>query len=330
MNANDAARDRYVRESEWFRSASRAMEQSLDDLLRSMGVRAHVEVREKTVGSFVKKIHLRKYTDPWAEVTDKLGGRVIVKTLDDLHRVCEVLLSEPPPFTVLWHEDKREEAKVDELYYPGVHVQVLVPGVTTSDGEPIECEIQVRTKAQDLWSVPSHELVYKGVIEPSRQTKRRILRLSVLTEMFDEEVRLAMREVATDPRYELALLLRSAESSYLTFVAEPGDDELSLEVLSIVVASVPAELRGTYADVLRQFVETQRVKLVDLFSTYGVYSDFASQYAYWLFSQPESLVVLERIEAAPQALAEAVSGSEIEDVVRHLFAAWGAPMPQVV
>ena len=215
------------------------------------------------------------------------------------------------------------------LFYPGIHVQVEVPGASTSEGDKIQCEIQIRTKAQDLWSVPSHELVYKGLIEPSRQTKRRVLRLSVLTEMFDEEVGMAMREIAADQGYELTLLLRAAEALYLSFVAEPGEDELSLEVLRIVSAALPDAERPSYPARLKTFVESNRGKLAEVFATYGVYSEFASQYAYWLFTQPESLIVFERVSATPEALAEAVEATEIKEIVKHLYAAWGVSMPEV-
>lgn len=329
MTTNDAARERYIAEYSQLAKAGALVELSLESLLRDVGVRGSVEVRAKTVGSFVKKIHINNYTDPWVQITDKVGGRVIVKTLDDLDRVRAAFETPSPPFTVLWLEDKSDKADVGTLFYPGIHIQVVVSGSTTSDGEQIECEIQVRTKAQDLWSVPSHELVYKGVIEPSKATTRRVLRLSVLTEMFDEEVRLAMREVAADPRYELASLLRAAEALYLSFVAEPGEDELSLDVLRIVIDSIPTELRAQYPERLKAFVASHRDKLSELFGMYGVYSDFGSQYAYWLFGQPEALVVLERIQAAPQTLADAVAGSEIEDAVKHLYAAWGVSMPTV-
>lgn len=327
--SNDAAREQYLAEYQRFEQAGSSMEEALARLLLALGVRGQVEVRAKTVGSFVKKIHINRYTDPWRAITDKLGGRVIVKTLDDLDRVRQAFEADDPPFPVLWIEDKSEGADVGELFYPGVHVQVQVPGAHTSEGEVIECELQIRTKAQDLWSVPSHEVVYKGVIKPSKQTERRILRLSVLTEMFDEEVRLAMHEVAADPSYKHAVLLRASESLYLTFVAEPGEDELSLEVLRIIEPAMPDDV-ADYPARLRQFVDINRDKLKNVFDTYGIYSDFASQHAYWLFGQPEALVVLERISSAPQTLAESVSESEIQDVVKHLFAAWGAPMPQVV
>jgi putative GTP pyrophosphokinase len=327
--SSDAAREKYLAEVQKFEQAGESMEAALEEVLKSLGVRGQVEVRAKTVGSFVKKIHINKYADPWNEITDKLGGRVIVKTLDDLAKVRAAFEQQDPPFPVLWLEDKSENANVGTLFYPGIHVQVQVPGAVTSDGEVIQCELQIRTKAQDLWSVPSHELVYKGLIRPPKQTERRILRLSVLTEMFDEEVRLAMQEVAADPRYELAGLLRASEALYLTFVAEPGEDALSLEVLRIVAPALPETERQDYPAALKAFVEANQEKLADVFATYGVYSGFASQYAYWLFTQPEALVVLERVSRTPQALAEAVEGTEIKEVVKHLYAAWGVPMPEV-
>lgn len=316
-------------EHDRFAAAAEAMQARLDAFVREQGIRAAVEVRAKTVASFVKKVHTRSYEDPWVETTDKVGARVIVKTLDDLGRLRAALES-TSEFELLRIEDRSELANEDRLFYPGVHAQVVVPAATTSDGERIECEVQLRTKAQDLWSVPSHELLYKGVIEPSKATRRRVLRLSVLTEMFDEEVRLAMHEVASDARYELALLLREAEALYLTFVAEPGEDDLSLEVLSTVAEALPAEDRSGYPTTLRTFVDAHRAKLAEVFETYGVRSPFGAEYPYWLFSQPEAIIVLERIDRAPQALAEAVSSSEIRDAVRSLYAAWGSPMPEIV
>lgn len=327
--SNDAAREKYLVEIEHFEQAGRTMEAALGEVLKSVGMRGQVEVRAKTVGSFVKKIHINKYTDPWNQITDKLAGRVIVKTLDDLAKVRAAFEQQDPPFPLRWLEDKSEKANVGTLFYPGVHVQVQVPGAVTGDGEVIECELQIRTKAQDLWSVPSHELVYKGLIKPPKQTERRILRLSVLTEMFDEEVRMAMQEVAADPSYEFAVLLRAAEALYLTFVGEPGEDALSLEVLGIVAPALPEAERQKYPMTLKAFVDANKDKLADVFATYGVYSEFASQYAYWFFTQPEALVVLERVTTTPQALAEVVEGTEIKEVVKHLYAAWGVPMPEV-
>jgi hypothetical protein len=117
--SNDAARERYLAEYQNFEAAGVSLEESLKSFLATVGVRAHVEVRAKSVGSFVKKIHVNDYTDPWTEITDKLGGRIIVKTLDDLDVVRRAFEGEIPPLPVLWIEDKSAKADVGTLFYPG-------------------------------------------------------------------------------------------------------------------------------------------------------------------------------------------------------------------
>lgn len=330
MSTPDAARIKYATEYDQFCLAAQEMKKLLDIFVREQGIRASaVEVRAKSIASFVKKIYIRSYKDSWVETTDKVGARVIVKTLDDLDNLCAALKN-TSKFELLCLEDKAELASEDKLFYPGIHAQLVVPDVKTLDGERIECEVQLRTKAQDLWSVPSHELLYKGVIKPSKATRRRLLRLSVLTEMFDEEVRRAMHEIASDPNYELALLLREAEALYLSFAAEPGDEDLSLEVLSTVVKALPTKDRFDYPTTLQTFVDTNQNKLANIFKTYGATSKFHSEYPYLLFSQPEAIIVFERINHAPLALAEAVSSSEMREAVRWLYIAWGSPMPEIV
>jgi len=329
MTAANDARQRYVDEFEFFRSAAEVLRKQLHAMCRQLGVGADITAREKQIGSFVKKIHLRKYTDPWAQITDKVGARIVVDSLTSVEEIRRRLEQQTPTDDGLTFFDVRDlalEADVKALFYPGVHAQVVIPGAQTSDGEPIEAEVQLRTTAQDAWSIASHKLVYKGVVDPGRQIRRRVLRLSVLIEMFDEEVGAAMNELASDPAYANAQLLHVAESEYLRFVAEPGEDELSLEVIDALSQALVDELTS-YGALLRGFAEDNKEKLADIYSTYGVYSAFAGEFSYWLFSQPESLIVFHLIEQRPMALARAVRGSEIEGAVSRLFEGWGRQMP---
>lgn len=330
MNANDLARQKYIDEYPRFEAAARSMEELLVQLCRAVGIRAVVEVRHKSIGSFVKKIHIKKYTEPWTEITDKVGGRIVVGTLADLERTRALFEGAGCSLNVLSLVDKSRENDEDRLSYAGIHIQTVVPGAHTSDGERIECEIQLRTKAQDLWSVPSHELLYKGAIEPSKHTRRRVLRLSVLTELFDEEVRQAMNEIAADPRYAPGVLLRTLEARYLGFVGDPGEDELSMEVLGVLQSSLSEVGETAYAPALDEFIEGHRDKIADIYETYGVYSDFSADHEYILFSQPESLLIFERVSSAPLRLALLVEGTDLQSPVRHMFAAWGAEIPDVV
>lgn len=325
----DEARQRFVAEHQTFKDAAVALRDYLENLCQTLGVLAVVEAREKGIGSFVKKIYLNKYTRPWEEVTDKVGGRIIVGTLRDLQKVREALegdaAAELEARDVV---DKSEQAAEDKLHYPGIHAQVTVPGVRTTDGQPIEAELQLRTKGQDLWAVVSHKLDYKGAITPAKHTRRRILRLSVLPEMFDEEVSAAMNELAADPAYVSARYLQLAEAHYLRFVGVPGNDLLSLEVIETIL---PAIAHGRESDAydrcLADFVIRHHEKLHDIYARYGTFTEWAQESNYWLFSQPESTIVFHLINSRPFALADSVRGTELHTVIARLFAAWGQAMP---
>lgn len=325
----DEARQRFVDEHQTFKDAAVALRDYLDNFCRTLRVPASIEAREKGIGSFVKKIYLNNYARPWEEITDKVGARVIVGTLQDVQKVRDALVggaaAELAARDVV---DKSEEAPEDTLHYPGVHAQVTVPGVRTTDGQPIEAELQLRTKGQDLWAVVSHKLYYKGAITPGKRTRRRILRLSVLPEMFDEEVGTAMNELAADPAYVNARYLQLAEAEYLRFVGEPGNDLLSLEVIETLRhALTDGQDSDGYAVELRDFADQYTEKLRDIYARYGLFTEWAQQPAYWLFSQPESIIVFHLIETRPVGLANSVRGTELEIVTDRLYAAWGRAMP---
>lgn len=330
----EAARSRFATEYPAHERAAEVLQGLLDRYARAHGYRATVVSRPKTIASFVKKSHKLnndgglQYPEPWDEIRDKVGARIIVDSLTDLHGLCAAMQAsglEGSPFQDF--DDKSQNADPASLYYPGIHAQVIVPGVTTSDGQPIDAEVQLRTKAQDLWASTSHQLVYKGVVAPEPATFRRVMRLSVLVEMFDEEVQRVMTELAADPAYRSAEILHLAEAEYLKFVAEPGEPELSLEVLQLLQDLVPADLTA-YARELREFVTNNESKLRAIFTDYGPYSAFAASYANWLFSQPEAVVVFNLIETAPMRLASSLP-EELFTPVRNLFAAWGQQMPSV-
>lgn len=322
MTAAEDARKRYLAERERFAAAAAAMKELLTGVCQRAGVLARIEAREKTPASFVKKIHQKGYEEPWAQMTDKVGARVIAETRTDLSKII-VELRRTEALTILTEEDKRATADPGTLFYPGVHMQVVVPDRRTAQDEPIECEVQLRTKAEDLWSVPSHKLLYKAPVEPSREAARRVWRLSVLVEMFDEEVERAMTEAAASPGYRDAVLARIAESLYFTFVSEPGEELLTLDVVEIVGRALAQDERDDYERLLSTFVESHRSKLTRIYADYGCYSAFAEEADYWLFTQPESLIVFERIENRPMLLREVTQDTEIAYAITPLFQAWG-------
>lgn len=319
----------YVENYSTLEEAAIDLEARLAELCRAAGVTCRIEARAKTIASFVKKcVGPKAYANPWTQVTDKVGARIITENPEALRKVREALAGELAadlaPHSV---EDKSESSDPDALYYPGIHMQVVVPGHTLSTGENLEAELQLRTKAQDLWAATSHKLNYKGVVPLSRQSERRIWRLSVLTEMFDEEVDRVMNELASDPRYLHARYLQIAEAEYLRLVPQPGNDELSLIVLDAIGSAIDDDPEQ-YEHTLRVFADHNHDKLEQIYSEFGPQSDWASEFNYWLLSQPESIIAFQLIATRPSVLADIILGTELEGPFRELFSAWGHPLPE--
>jgi ppGpp synthetase/RelA/SpoT-type nucleotidyltranferase len=327
----ESSRQRFVDELPALEDAREKLQAELEKFSAELGVLAVVETRVKSLASFVKKCHLKRstYTDLWAQVDDKVGGRIIVNSLRDLRRIREALEDPHQPLGFFGHKDKAADTKTDQLAYRGFHAQMWVPDALTSGGERIEAEVQLRTRAQDLSTATEHKLLYKGVVKPGEHAERRLLRLSVLSEIFDDEVEAVMDDLAADPAYADALLVQVAESEYLRFVGQPGSEELSLEVMGYLTSALGDKDASAYAGELRSFVQANTDKLAELFADYGAFSDYAGEFSHFLFSQPESLIVLHLAEHKGTLLAAAVVGSEIETAVSTLAGAWGSPLPEV-
>jgi ppGpp synthetase/RelA/SpoT-type nucleotidyltranferase len=326
--AGASAWQRYRDEHPIFVTAAERIEHQLREITRAAEVRGEVTARAKEVASFAKKIRLRKYDDPWGKVTDKVGARIVVETLGDLAKALAAI--EASPLVIIGDiDDKLAAAPVDKLAYPGIHLQVSVPGIRDAQGGAIECEVQLRTRAQDLWSVQSHKLTYKGVIEPSHETSRRIYRLVALVELFDSELEAAMNEILSLPNYELAQTLDRAERLYLQFMDQPGSQELSIEILRLLTEQLDDLREKAYPDRLAEFAETHHDKLRALYDQHrDDFKDVAVGDRYLLLTQPESLVVFECIENRRYLMADRFSGDDLESLLRPLYGLWGRHWPE--
>lgn len=285
-----------------------------------------MKVRAKEISSFVKKLH--NYGDDcWDKTTDKVGAQIVVHKLSEVRSLREVLEAGVQGLDYKETNDKSVySGDPRKLRYTGVHVQMWLPDVLTSDNLPVECEIQLRTQAQDVWAYLEHGLIYKPLIDPTPAIARKIARLSVLVEMFDEEVDTVITELEKDPLYASALLLHEAERWFLTFVSEPGERELSLEVIDQIKPSIAVSEAPSYGQTLAIFVSERRQKIADAMRDYGSGSQYEGDFKYFLFTQPEALIVWERVERRPLALLHTVRGTELESAVATLADVWGRPL----
>ncbi|AWN24879.1 hypothetical protein [Streptomyces sp. NEAU-S7GS2] len=107
-------------------------------------------------------------------------------------------------------------------------------------------------------------------------------------------------------------------------VAAPGDRHWpDGEFLDVALSAVRTEEREGYIERLAAFVEERRARLEEMLRAYGPGSRPASHGRYALIGQPETLVILERMETHPFGL-RAQGEKELETVLLDdLEFAWG-------
>ena len=123
---------------------------------------AAVTSRAKTLDSFVEKVNRNNYGDPFADIEDFAGVRVVCLYSSDLPLLEKIINKE---FSNVKKVDKSEERAADTFGYSAVHFVATLgaksSGARYEDLKELKCEIQTRTVCQDAWAIISHHLDYK-------------------------------------------------------------------------------------------------------------------------------------------------------------------------
>ncbi len=285
-------------------------------------VRGHrgvaLEARVKEVASFVKKALRKEYADPWEEIRDKVGVRLTAtyaESIPDLAAMVSDVL-------VVHHfENKRSELAPNRLDYLGSHFEAsLRPGATSSDLESVVFEVQIHSAAEGLWASISHELLYKAADTPPSEISRSLYRLLALVELFDLEVSRARSAIMDQPGFPEAVVLRELERHFFALTAHPSDGKLSRFVIAALRPLLSEEELANYPNVLDGFIAANREKLRSL------YEDYLQDDRNPLMSQPESLLVFERLENKFQQLPTVWSEQLPDDLLRSFSEIWGTPI----
>ena len=192
MNSDEAAktyRERWRPDYETLASRTVGL---LHDLVNAVDIPvAQIEHRAKTVESFTEKMARKRYTDPFAQIKDLAGVRIVTYYSDDAQRVADIIRDE---FTVSADDsiDKFEDLDVNAFGYRSLHVVCRVSRARAALPEwerfaDLFVEIQVRSVLQHAWAAISHKLDYKSPSQAPISLRRQLFRLSALLELADEE-----------------------------------------------------------------------------------------------------------------------------------------------
>ncbi|MFJ3421824.1 hypothetical protein ACIPN8_36395 [Streptomyces sp. NPDC086082] len=292
---------RYVAEEPRIEEAARCTA----DHIRRRAARARfdcvVAQRTKGVGRYVAKIHRKGYTDPWNDVTDKVGVRMTVRH-PELYDPALSLVKEAFDVSDDVVQDYRLmlPGREERFEYPRLHVQVpALGGFTDPDGQPYECEIQIRTPIVDVWADDYHRLAYKppGDLQIPSDVSRPLYRALALVELYEAEIGRVMEALERHPEFTRGnKLLAGTERIYRTFAHHSFDRELSHEVIEVLQRAIPDDIND-YNYQLTEFAEARRGELARAYVQFGPTSDhFLEDGRFILASQPESLIIFERLD----------------------------------
>ena len=140
-----------------------------------------VKGRIKEFDSFMKKIRRKNLQNPFQEINDIVGIRVICLYRDDIEKIKNVVSE---TFDVISDDDKTESRDVDRFGYSGSHIIARLGNEQNASLQQslrdLRFEIQIRTIAQHAWASISHHLFYKQSDEIPEDQERDFHALSAI------------------------------------------------------------------------------------------------------------------------------------------------------
>jgi ppGpp synthetase/RelA/SpoT-type nucleotidyltranferase len=179
--------DEYRARQEHFIKLEQIAKYQLYKALKSQ-IKIHsLQSRIKSFDSFSEKAKSRNLKDPFNQVKDLVGFRIVCLFLSDLKRVGEIIRR---TFKLISEEDKIEKRPKDVFGYMDIQYIVTLRNGTKVGVESMQFEIQVRTIAQDAWASVSHELYYKKKEIIPKEWERDFYALSALFYVADQHFKM--------------------------------------------------------------------------------------------------------------------------------------------
>jgi len=148
-----------------------------------------IDYRIKSFDSFLKKIERKNYTNPFEQMEDICGVRIICYYRSDIERICAVINRE---FDILESQNKEALLEENQFGYRSFHYIVTVrkewlaaPNYKGLDN--LKAEIQIRTNLMHTWAEIEHKLEYKKDDDIPTKFKRKFSRISAKLEEADEQ-----------------------------------------------------------------------------------------------------------------------------------------------
>lgn len=193
----EALRTKYKESSPKYERLARNLRQAFETFLHDAGIEVlDVVYRVKDFNSFWDKIQRKGYKDPFQEMEDICGLRIICYYPSDLERIAQIIDTE---FNVSESINKTTLLEPDRFGYRSLHFVLTVkkdwlkaPNYRGLNG--LKAEVQVRTILSHAWADIEHKLAYKKTEHVPDRFKRKLSQLSALFEVADEQFDILRKE----------------------------------------------------------------------------------------------------------------------------------------
>ncbi|WP_234572819.1 GTP pyrophosphokinase [Rhodohalobacter sp. 614A] len=170
-----------------------------------------VYYRVKDIDSFIKKIEQKGYQDPFKEIEDICGVRIICYYQSDVELIKKILRKE---LNVLEDENKEENLEFDQFGYRSTHLILTTPDKWLETPnyrglKNVKAEVQVRTVLMHAWAEIAHKLAYKSKSQIPKAFRRKLSRISAKLEESDEQFEEIKKQIESNKKE----LIISAEES---------------------------------------------------------------------------------------------------------------------
>ncbi len=240
------------------------------------GIRGLVKGRVKGFDAFYRKL-LEKNVDraianPFEDIADIVGLRVVVPFLEDVHSI-ETLIKKS--FDVLEVENKSRELSIGEFGYDSTHVTVEVPQDILDEAglaEILVCEIQIRTILQDAWAEVEHELVYKTGIDNSAveaSIRRKLIALNATLSLADitfQELRDYQKKRAQDVQVRHQKLLDKVSTIPEKMALRAGGDAANMARDETAAGSETSESNTMFMEALDAHLDNRLERALELYT----------------------------------------------------------------
>ena len=215
-------RIKYTELYDKYKALAMNLKEALRGFLNDVGIDVlDVQYRVKEFYSFYEKIQRKGYKEPFDEMEDICGLRIICYYPSDLNKIPQLITNE---FEILESTDKADLLEPDRFGYRSLHFIVSIKKEWSKAPnyrglEHLKAEIQVRTVLMHAWADVEHELAYKKKEHVPPQLRRKLSQLSALFEIADQQLD-SVREAKEE--YKQSFLLNGKELEVISYGSSQG------------------------------------------------------------------------------------------------------------